>query len=276
MKKRRAGPCGKNLKTKGRWYEAVAEANRPGKRHSLTLVATSVSEWRFVGSLALAATPRESWPDQISRGLLWGYLYSDGGGRVVGWGRAVAGGDPFAEAAGAGDTDRVSVLLDESPDIVSERGVRPGHTGLRTALHHATSGRHLDTTALLLERGADPNVRDEGDNALPIHFAAENGDLSLIKLLVEHGSDTIGDGDDHELEVIGWATCFSNVHRDVAEFLLAHGARQTIFSATALGDVTALRAIANERREDLDRTMDKTNMVVGRCISRFSSVRSIR
>jgi len=28
--------------------------------HSLTLVATSVSEWRFVGSLALAATLRES------------------------------------------------------------------------------------------------------------------------------------------------------------------------------------------------------------------------
>jgi ankyrin repeat protein len=44
----------------------------------------------------------------------------------------------------------------------------------------------------LLERGADPNIRDEGDSAFPIHFAAERGDLAVVKLLVEHGADPIG------------------------------------------------------------------------------------
>ena len=165
----------------------------------------------------------------------------------------------LVEAAGTGDTERVAKLLDEFPDIVSERALRPGHIGLRTALHHATGGGHLATTKLLLDRGADPNVRDEGDNAMPIHFVAENGQLKFVKLLVEYGSETIGEGDDHELEVIGWATCFTNVHRDVADYLLAHGARQTIFSAVALGDLDAIRAIAAARREDLDRPMDKTN-----------------
>src|SRR5262249_8088581 len=47
------------------------------------------------------------------------------------------------EAAGRGDTEQVRALLDEFPDIVSERGLRPGHTGLRTALHHAVGGRHV-------------------------------------------------------------------------------------------------------------------------------------
>jgi ankyrin repeat protein len=55
----------------------------------------------------------------------------------------------------------------------------------------------------LLERGANPNTRCEGDCATPLHFAAEKGHLGTIRLLVEHGADPIGDGDYHELEVIG-------------------------------------------------------------------------
>ena len=60
----------------------------------------------------------------------------------------------------------------------------------------------------LLDRGADPNIRDEGDNAFPIHFAAERGDLPIVKLLIEHGADPIGAGTGHELDVLGWAVCF--------------------------------------------------------------------
>lgn len=165
----------------------------------------------------------------------------------------------LVDAAGRGDFSRVTALLDEYPDIVSERALRPGHIGLRTALHHAVGAQNLEMVDLLLARGADPNVRDEGDNAMPIHFAAENGDLEIVKRLVEHGSDTIGTGDDHELEVIGWATCFTNVHREVADYLLAHGAHHTIFSATAMGDIEAIRRIVAERRADIDRLMDRTN-----------------
>ena len=44
----------------------------------------------------------------------------------------------------------------------------------------------------------------------------------------------VGAGDGHELEVIGWAVCFSYAfHPEVAEYLLEHGARHTIFSAVA-------------------------------------------
>ena len=88
----------------------------------------------------------------------------------------------------------------------------------------------------LLERGADPNIRDEGDHAYPIHFAAERGDLAIVRLLIEHGADPIGADTDHELDVLGWAVCWDSVHHaDVARYLLAHGARYTLFPAVALG-----------------------------------------
>ena len=162
-------------------------------------------------------------------------------------------------AADAGDVVRLTALLDAHPELVSERGTLPGHTGLRTALHFGVA--HEPVVRLLLERGADANVRDEGDNAYPLHFAAENQDLPVIRLLLEHGADPIGTGDDHELEVIGWATCWDyvTVQPDVLAFLLAHGARHQLFSATAVGDVDAVRAAAAADPASLARVMDRTN-----------------
>jgi ankyrin repeat protein len=160
-------------------------------------------------------------------------------------------------AANAGDVDRLTALLDAHPGLVSERGTLPGHTGLRTALHFGVV--HEPVVRLLLERGADPNVRDEGDVAYPLHFAAENQDLPVIRQLLEHGADPIGTGDGHELEVIGWATCWDyvTVKPDVLVYLLAHGARHHLFSATAVGDVDAIRAAADPA--SLARVMDRTN-----------------
>ncbi len=175
---------------------------------------------------------------------------------------AAAGESPLhgiLAAADAGDVVRLTALLDAHPELVSERGTLPGHTGLRTALHFGVA--HEPVVRLLLARGADPNVRDEGDNAYPLHFAAENQDLPVIRLLLEHGTDPIGTGDGHELEVIGWATCWDyvTVQPDVLAFLLAHGARHHLFSATAVGDVDALRAAAAADPASLARVMDRTN-----------------
>src|SRR3954469_17362835 len=84
------------------------------------------------------------------------------------------------DAAGRGDATRVAEILDLHPTLVSVRGVLRGHTGVRTALHHAVSGTHEAVVRLLLDRSADPNVRDEGDNAIPLHFAAEKEHMGII------------------------------------------------------------------------------------------------
>jgi ankyrin repeat protein len=87
---------------------------------------------------------------------------------------------------------------------------------------------------LLLVRGADVGIRDYGDNAYALHFAAEAADFEIVEMLVEAGSDVVGEGDDHQLGVLGWATCFRQVREDVAEYLLRHGAKINLWSAIAL------------------------------------------
>jgi ankyrin repeat protein len=160
-------------------------------------------------------------------------------------------------AAGKGEVGKVAALLDEHPDLIDARGAI-GESGLRTALHFGSG--HEAVVRLLLERGADPNVRDEGDNAYPLHFAAERGDLAVVRLLVEHGADPVGAGTMHELDVLGWAVGFDYAHRvDVAEYLLAHGASHSLVTAVAMGDVAAIRARA-AAGDDLDLRMDRTNL----------------
>jgi ankyrin repeat protein len=160
-------------------------------------------------------------------------------------------------AAERGDAARVSAILDAHPQIVNERGTLPGHSGLRTALHFGSA--HEAVVRTLLERGANPDIRDEGDNACPIHFAAERGDLAVVRLLIEHGADPIGAGTTHELDVLGWAVCFDYAtHLDVARYLLAHGARHTLLSAVAMGEADVVRALA-AAGADLNQRMDRTN-----------------
>jgi ankyrin repeat protein len=51
----------------------------------------------------------------------------------------------------------------------------------------------------------------------------------------------IGDGDDHRLGVLGWATCLHATRYDIADYLLAHGAKLNLWSAIALGRTDDVR-----------------------------------
>jgi ankyrin repeat protein len=161
------------------------------------------------------------------------------------------------DAAGQGDLKRLNALLEAHPELIDE----PGGPGVRTALHQAVFGAQADAVKLLLERGADPNVRCEGDNAYPLHFAAERKNFPIIRLLIEHGADPVGEGDYHELGVIGWATAWDyvNADREIVDYLLAHGARHNIFSAVAMGEVELIGDLVARSPADLERRMDMTN-----------------
>ena len=163
-------------------------------------------------------------------------------------------------AADRGDAQAVAAALDAHPELLDERGVLAGHTGLRTALHFAMNSANEAVVDVLLARGADPNIRDEGDNAYPLHFAAERGEFGIVRKLIEHGADPIGTGDGHDLEVIGWATVFARAPQpELVRYLLEHGARHNILSAVATGDVQAIRDIVRQSPGELNRIMDGTN-----------------
>ena len=125
----------------------------------------------------------------------------------------------------------------------------------RPLLHLAAEGGHLDCVELLLGRGADGNQRDRLDHATALHWAAQAGHLEVVKRLVDAGTDIDGVGDEHEMGVIGWATCFRTVQQQVADWLLARGANPTIFAGVALDRADLVRALVKRDPRLLSRQM---------------------
>jgi ankyrin repeat protein len=144
-------------------------------------------------------------------------------------------------AAQSGDVAVLRERLDVHPELIDALGGR----GLQkaTALHLAVLRNQHTAIRLLIARGADLNCRDFPDNATPLHFAALYGDLETIKLLVEAGADVEGKGDDYEVGVLGWATCFRQVREDVAEYLLTRGAKLNLWTSIALDRADDTRAM---------------------------------
>jgi ankyrin repeat protein len=156
----------------------------------------------------------------------------------------------FLQACHTGDIATARDILDRDPTVVNAR-----HSSGSTALHAALSWPEL--VRLLIERGADVNARDTGDNALPLHFAAAGASLAVVRLLIDAGSDVQGEGDDHKMDVIGWACCMDEARRDVIALLLERGARHNIFSAIACNDVEAVRAVVRRHPRELTRRLSR-------------------
>src|SRR5438105_14280900 len=138
------------------------------------------------------------------------------------------------EAARKGDVDTLTTLLDKYPDKLPARAKPYEWSLLHFAAHHG----HLAAVDLLLRRGLDVNTREKGDNTYAMHWAAAAGHLDVVRRLADAGGDVVGHGDDHDLEVIGWATCWSetvdDAHRAIVDVLVRRGARHHIFSAIAM------------------------------------------
>src|SRR5688572_14490149 len=157
----------------------------------------------------------------------------------------------FFSACAAGDVASLRDLLASEPSLVRERTAE-GSTGLHLAVQHVGAVR------LLLEHGADPNARDVGDNAYPLHFAGGAGGVEVVRALLDAGGDVHGVGDMHQLEVIGWATCFgATIPQDVLALLLERGARHHIFSAIAVQDAELIQRLVEENPDALSRRLSR-------------------
>jgi ankyrin repeat protein len=160
-------------------------------------------------------------------------------------------------AARDGDTDRLRTLLDDAPERLTLRQ-GPYQWSL---LHLAAHCGQLPVVELLLERGLPPDVREQGDNTTPMHWAAAAGQTQVVRRLIEAGADVVGGGDDHALEIIGWATCWDGcddeAHREVVDLLLRSGARHHIFSAVAAGREAEVRRLVNDTPGALTQRMSR-------------------
>lgn len=143
----------------------------------------------------------------------------------------------FFSACRSGDLALMTAALDEDASLVRER-TDQGSTPLHLAVPHSAA------LQLLLDRGADPDARDTGDNATALHFAAGGGHLESVRVLLEAGADVHGNDDLHRNGVIGWAARRGN--EAVVDLLLAAGARHHIFSAMGMVDTALVAHLIDE------------------------------
>lgn len=107
--------------------------------------------------------------------------------------RRDADADAAVAALRVGDLAALGRALDARPSLAAERV--PGYGG-RTLLHVATdwpgySPRGAQVVRLLIERGADPDVRSDNDDRgeSPLHWAASSDDVDVARALLDGGAD---------------------------------------------------------------------------------------
>lgn len=81
----------------------------------------------------------------------------------------------------AGQAAEAARVLDREPSLVEELFEE------RTPLHEAVAANQPAIVRLLLERGADPDVRD-GDGRLPLHRCIELGRDAIVTILLAGGA----------------------------------------------------------------------------------------
>jgi hypothetical protein len=178
--------------------------------------------------------------------------------------------DQLIESARSGNVERLRALLDEHPDKLQIK-VPPYDASL---LFPAAQSGSLEAVDLLLERGLDVNYRERGDNTYALHWVAAQGNLAMVRKLVDAGGDVIGEGDDHAGGVIGWASCWDDcdddAHRAVVEFLISRGAQHHIFSAVAMNLADEVRRIVTADSAALNQRQVGTRIIRPRCNSLYA------
>jgi ankyrin repeat protein len=145
---------------------------------------------------------------------------------------------PLTLAARAGDLEAIKTMLDGGADVNapdSEEGWPP--------LFHAVHMRQAAAIVLLLERGANPNLRR--DRLVPLEVAAAQPDPAIMEILLAHGADISARGPDGStalsVAVSGGAMTDGDLpklggcHPATVRALLAHN------PALRLGDTFAAR-----------------------------------
>jgi ankyrin repeat protein len=100
------------------------------------------------------------------------------------------------EYARLGDLATLARLVDSDPSIARLDSVMMG----------AVDFRHHTLVEWLLERGANVNARSDADSRhTALHSAAWNGDLPMVRLLVEAGADRTARDQQYNATPQGWA-----------------------------------------------------------------------
>lgn len=113
-------------------------------------------------------------------------------------------------AAYNGHSRIVKLLLDKGASVDHKDIMK------RTALMYASTGPFNETVILLLDAGANPNLVDGEEHFTPLMFAAAEGQVEVVKTLLQHGADkTMVDVDGES----AYDFALNNGHSEVVKLL---------------------------------------------------------
>src|SRR5262245_47996774 len=146
-------------------------------------------------------------------------------------------------AASIGDLQRVSELLDHDPSLanrVSEYVTY--YIGSGAPLKNAAARGHIEIVKLLLDRGADPNLPEEGiaPRGHALYSAAANGHHEIAELLLERGAYA---NPEAESSADALSRAISNGDRGMIDLLCSYGAARAVHLLAYDGDVRTAAAV---------------------------------
>jgi ankyrin repeat protein len=146
-------------------------------------------------------------------------------------------------AAHIGDLDRVRTLLDENPALanrVSEYVTC--YLGSGAPLKNAAARGHIEIARLLLERGADPNLPEEGiaPHGHALDAAVVGRHYEFAKLRVEPGAYA---NPEVESSADALSRAISNCDQQMIDLLCSYGASREVHLLSYDGDVRTAAAV---------------------------------
>ncbi|HEY8563559.1 MAG TPA: ankyrin repeat domain-containing protein [Pyrinomonadaceae bacterium] len=137
----------------------------------------------------------------------------------------------------SGDAARLEALFARGFNAPNIRDGK-GNSLLMLASYHG----HLETTRVLLEHGADPQLANDMGQ-IPLAGAAFKGDAAMTRLLIDHGADVNARSPDGKTALM-FAAMFDRV--EIIDILLARGANASLKAADGATAESSARAMGAE------------------------------
>jgi ankyrin repeat protein len=146
-------------------------------------------------------------------------------------------------AAHLGDMSRVTELLDQDPSLANRvSDYVTYYIGSGSPLKNAAARGHEEIVRLLLERGADPNLAEEGIAPFghALYSAVTNKHHSIVRLLLQKGAHP-----NQPVESSADALSIAKMNNDqeMVELLCSYGAARSVDILSYYGDVETAAAI---------------------------------
>jgi ankyrin repeat protein len=142
-----------------------------------------------------------------------------------------------------GDMVRVKELLAENASFANRLSDCITYYQCSGApLKNAAARGHIEIVRLLLEHGADPNLREEGiaPHGHALYAAAANGHYEIAKLLLEHGAYP---NPEVESSADALSRAISNNDQPMIQLLCSYGATRAVHLLAYAGDVQTAAAV---------------------------------